>query len=508
MKLTRSLSVLALAVAAGLGFYAVLMVGGQEPPRRPADAATARTAPQRPAAAPRAVDDAASAVAADAPSVSSLATRKQGADWPDFLGPQRDSKSGETGIITDWSQGLRIVWQMELGESYGIGTVADGRYFQFDRLGDQARVRCLEAETGRSIWQFQYATDYEDMYGYNGGPRCSPIVDGDRVYVFGADGMLYCLGVEDGEPRWHVDTDKQFGVIQNFFGVGSNPVIDGDLLIVMIGGSPPENQQIPLGRLDQVVGNGSGIVAFDKYTGKIRYQITDELASYASLKLATIDGRRWCFAFARGGLVGFEPQSGQVDFHFPWRARTLESVNAMTPVVVGNEVLISETYGPGAALLRVQPGEAEVVWSDQQDRREKILQAHWATPVYHEGYVYGCSGRHTHNAELRCIEWKTGKVMWSVPGLTRTSLLYVDGHFICLGEDGMLRLIKANPHEYELVSSLELRSPDAPATRARPLLRYPCWAAPVLARGLLYVRGDDRLVCLELVPESARTGEG
>jgi hypothetical protein len=131
------------------------------------------------------------------------------------------------------------------------------------------------------------------------------------------------------------------------------------------------------------------------------------------------------------------------------------------------------------------------------------MQCHWSTPIHVDGYVYGCSGRHTQNAELRCVELATGKVMWSEPGLTRTSLLLVDGHFVCLGEDGVLRLLKVNPHKYEGVSSVELRpaGPDGkPDEGAEPLLQYPCWAAPVLAHGLLYIRGHDRLVCLELIP--------
>jgi outer membrane protein assembly factor BamB len=323
------------------------------------------------------------------------------------------------------------------------------------------------------------------------------------VYVFGAEGMLHCLSAIDGDMIWRVDTQQRFGVIQNFFGVGSNPVVEGDLLIVMVGGSPPESREVPVGQLDAVVPNGSGIVAFDKRTGEVRYAVADELASYASLQLATIDDRRWCFAFARGGLLGFEPASGKIDFQFPWRARIIESVNASMPVVVGNEVLISETYGPGSSLLRVASGRADVVWQDSANRREKALQTHWNTPVYHEGYVYASSGRHRHEAELRCVEWKTGKVMWSKPGLTRSSLMYVDGHFVCLGEDGILRLIKANPAQYEQVAALFLRETASrePAFRPLPLLREPCWAAPILSHGLLYVRGDDRVVCLELIAE-------
>jgi len=442
------------------------------------------------AAEPRLADN--PDVSADTSSAPVAST--SGGDWPTFLGPTGDGKSPETGILASWPEGgPRVVWQRRLSESYGIGSVSRGRYYQFDRFGPNARLTCMEARTGKEIWDFEYPTDYVDMYGYNGGPRCSPVVDEDRVYIFGVKGMLYCLQTSNGKPIWKVDTAEQFGVVQNFFGVGSTPVVEGSLLIVMVGGSPAESHELPRGYLDRVVGNGSGIVAFDKMTGKVVYSITDELASYASLKTATINGRRWCFAFARGGLIGFEPSTGKVDFHYPWRSKKLESVNASVPVVVGDEVLISETYGPGSSLLKVKPGGYDVVWRDELRSRDKAMQTHWNTPIYHEGYLYGCSGRHMNEGELRCVNWKTGEVQWSRRGLTRTSLTYVGGHFICLGELGHLLLVKANPMEFELVGEAMLRGEGG-----ENLLAYPCWAAPILSLGLLYVRGKDRLVCLDL----------
>jgi outer membrane protein assembly factor BamB len=425
------------------------------------------------------------------PGLPDIGTRKAGLDWPKFLGPTGDSISSEKGIITPWPEnGLRIVWHMKTGSGYGMPAISKGRLFLFDRHGDQARLTCMNAETAASLWKFEYPTHFKDPYGYSNGPRCCPVVDGERVYTIGAEGMLHCLQVADGKLLWKLDTVAAFDVVPNFFGVGSTPVVEGDLLIAQIGGSPkgsdPDN---PLA----LKGNGSGVVAFDKYTGKVRYRNTDELASYASPVLATIHGRRWCFVLARGGLVAFEPATGKVDFQFPWRAPDLESVNASNPVVVGDRVFISETYGPGTALLKVRPGGYEVLWSDAE-KRKKSMQCHWMTPIHHEGYLYGSSGRHTH-AELRCIELATGKVMWTRPRLTRCSLLLVDGHFVCLTEQGALLLFKANPQRFEPVSLIEVHEPG----QKEPLLDYPCWAAPLLSHGLLYLRGHERLVCLELI---------
>ena len=435
--------------------------------------------------------------------VPDLRTRRDGDDWPQFLGPTGDSKSREKGIRTDWpEEGPPLVWQKRVGEGYGMPAISRGRLFQFARVDGEMRLACMESETGKELWKFDYTSDYEDLYGYDNGPRCSPVVDGDRVYIFGVEGMLHCLNVTDGKPLWKIDTAEKFGVIQNFFGVGSTPVIEGDLLIVQVGGSPEESKSVPPGQLDRVQPNGTGVVAFDKYTGRVKYKLGDELASYAGPVLATIADRRWCFVFARGGLLAFNPQSGKLDFHYPWRASVLESANASNPVVVGDLVFISETYGPGSSLLRVKPGKYEVLWSDIDKRRDKSMQTHWNTPVHHQGYLYGSSGRHTENAELRSIELKTGKVMWSQPGLGRSSLLYVDGHFICLTEHGAVLLLRATPDKFDVVAQTILPSKDVPP---RPgggparLLNYPAWAAPILSHGLLYLRGADRLVCLELI---------
>jgi hypothetical protein len=234
------------------------------------------------------------------------------------------------------------------------------------------------------------------------------------------------------------------------------------------------------------------------------YQASDELASYSSPRLATINGRRWGLAFTRGGLLGFEPRLGEEDFFFPWRSRRLETVNAATPVIVEDTVLISESYGKGSALLRIQPSGYEVVWQDPPSRNQS-LQSHWSTPVYHDGYFYASSGQSTGQAELRCIEHLTGRVVWSQPGLGRSTVLYVDGYLLVLGEYGELRLLRATPERFDLVAKEDLSKRRVPKVGGgnRPLLEYPAWNAPSLANGRLYLLGKDTLVSLELIPGSA-----
>jgi outer membrane protein assembly factor BamB len=289
---------------------------------------------------------------------------------------------------------------------------------------------------------------------------------------------------------------RDFNVVKNFFGVGSTPLVWGDLLLVNVGGSPAGSPPDVYAASGNVRPDGSAIVAFDKRTGKMRWKTGDDLASYASPVAARIGGRDIVFMFARGGLLAIDPVKAQTLAHFPWRARILESVNASSPVVVGNEVFISETYQLGSALVRFTGSGFEEVWSDRNRRRDRAMALHWNTPIEHQGYLYGSSGYHAPEAELRCVEWKTGQVMWSQPDMGRSSLLLVEDTLVCLSEDGTLRLVRAIPQKYDELAKWELTSSDG-----APLLAYPAWAAPALAHGLLYVHGADRLVCLRLIAD-------
>jgi outer membrane protein assembly factor BamB len=504
----RTFWCLTVCVALGSGCDSARPAVGQ-PPQSTVGAAAGATSPDGSSVAIR---DQAVRPASPEETLPSLWTRQRGEDWPRFLGPAGNSKSAESGLVVPWPNGgPRVVWAKEVGTGYGIGSIAAGRYYQFDRHDlrrgrGQARLTCLNAETGEEIWRFEYPCEYEDMLGYNNGPRASPVIDGNRVYIYGVEGMLHCLAAQDGTLIWKVDTAAKFGVVQNFFGVGSTPAVFEDLLICMVGGSPPGSRGLyeSYGGVD---GNGTGIVAFDKWSGAVRYAITDELASYASPQLATIDGRSWCFMFCRGGLVGFEPRTGKVDFHYPWRSQLLESVNAATPVIVGNQVFISETYQIGSSLLAVKPGGYDLVWHDERKSRDKAFLAHWNTPIEVDGYLYGCSGRNPPDAELRCIDWKTGAVKWKEAVSCRASLMFVDGYFLALFENGELQLFRPNPQRFELVSRVSLRPQrfqDLALADQGPLPGDPYWAAPILSHGLMYARGDNRLVCLELIPEGTR----
>ena len=428
--------------------------------------------------------------------VGAQSASAQSHDWPGLLGPNRDGRSAETGLDFGWGEGgPSLVWEAAAGLGFSAPAIAGGRVFFFDRQGDEARLRSLDAATGEVLWRSTYPTNYEDYYGYSPGPRAPPLVDGDRVYTFGVEGRLRCLDARVGALRWEIDTAERFSVAQNFFGVGASPLVEGDLLIVPVGGSPKDSPKIHSG---QVRGNGAGLVAFDKLTGALRWSVTDELASYSSPVTASLHGRRFGFAFLRGGLVAFDPASGKVDFTFPWRSPKLESVNAATPVVVGDRVLLSESYGPGGVLLRVRPdGAPEVVWKDPPVARQQSLRLHFMTPIVHEGTIYASSGSGAGDAELRAVSLETGVVLWRQPGLGRATLLFADRHLIVLTEFGRLLVVRPNPKRYEVVAD---GTPSRPGAAGESLLGSPSWAPPALAQGRLYLRGKDRLAAFRLVP--------
>jgi outer membrane protein assembly factor BamB len=411
-----------------------------------------------------------------------------GADWPTFLGPARDGSSAEKGIVRPWpAAGLKKVWECELGVGFAAPVTSAGRLFHADRFDDNIRLTARDAATGKFLWKYEYPTEYEDRYGYDPGPRACPVVDGDRVYLYGPDGVLCCLNVATCKELWKVDTKAKFFFHQNFFGCAGVPLIDGDLLILPVGGSEKGPRPIDF---RQVKPNGTALVAFDKKTGEVKYAKGDELASYSSPVVAAIDGKRTGLYFARGGLLGFDPQTGKALFHYKWRAKVEESVNASNPVVIGDKVLLTECYGPGAALLDLKGGKPKEVWTDaDKDAIDRSLACHWNTPIHVNGYVYGSSGRHANEADIRCVELKTGDVKWQKRRTARCSLTPVDGHIISLSEAGDLALLKVNPEKYDEVSKYDLG------------LQYPCWAAPVISNGLLYVRGKDKLLALELIPK-------
>jgi outer membrane protein assembly factor BamB len=386
------------------------------------------------------------------------------ADWPQFLGPTRNAVSAETGLAKSWpAKGPPVVWERDVGEGFSAPVVADGTLILLHRLGGEEVVEALDAAAGTPRWKFAYPTRYSDPLGKGDGPRATPLVADGKVYTLGAEGALHCLGLKDGQKVWAKSLAREYQMRPSYFGVGTSPLLEGGLLLVNVGA------------------RGAGIVAFDKDTGKEAWKATDDEASYSSPVAATIDGVRHVFFFTRTGLVDLDPKDGRVRFSKRWRARIDASVNAAAPLVVGEDVFLSASYGTGAVLLHLTKGGAEEVW-----KGDGSLSCHYNTPVVHDGHLYGIDGRQEQGARLRCVELKTGRVKWQKERFGCASLILADGRLIALTEGGDLVLIEPTPEGYR------------EASRAAVLRAVPCRAEIALADGRLYGRDGRKLVCWDV----------
>ncbi|MBX3442811.1 MAG: PQQ-binding-like beta-propeller repeat protein [Planctomyces sp.] len=456
--------------------------------------------------------------AADDPLVRSS---EPGQDWPCFLGPHSNGVSDETGLLETWPEdGPPLIWAQKIGEGYGAPSVLGQRLVQHHYRNREEVVECFHAVTGESLWTHRYRSNFRDPYGYNNGPRCSPVLTPEHCYTFGAEGVLLCLRLADGEVVWRRDTQQDFTVPEGFFGVGSSPLLLGDRLIVMVGGQP--NSGVVAFRasdgatLWESVGQATwdGIETGWPSPKTLRWSDDEAVVSYSSPVAATIHGQEHVFCLMRHGLASLDPKDGRVRFRYWFRSRVHESVNAAAPVVVDDTVMISSEYRTGSARLRIRPdGDSfDVLW-----RNPRGLETHWSTAIEVGGAYYGFSGHYEPEGRLTCIDAATGDVHWESPGYDeslerfarvsqddvvdrrtgekelypvfgRGSLLLAEGKLIGLAErGGMLALMSPSTDGRKEISRCRV-----------PHIGYPAWAAPVLSRGRLYLRSQDWLVCLDL----------
>ena len=269
--------------------------------------------------------------------------------------------------------------------------MAGERLLLFHREGSREVVEALRVSDGERIWEFAYDTTYKDDFGFENGPRATPVIADGRVYTFGAAGVLHSLDLETGTKHWSVDTHSEFGVRKGFFGAASTPLVLGGKVIANIGGS-----------------DGAGIVAFDADSGAKVWTATDHDASYSSPVAAQIDGALHAIFFTREGLVALKPETGKVAYEQRWRSRSHASVNAATPVVLGDIVFLSSSYGTGAIAMRLRNGDLEELWSG-----EDVIDNHYSSCVRSGSTLFGFHGRQEYGQSFRAADLTTGEVLWS-----------------------------------------------------------------------------------------------
>lgn len=385
-------------------------------------------------------------------------------EWPQWRGMNRDGISKETGLLKNWpAEGPKVVWKVPVGDGYSAISVSGERLYTMEAKDKDEFVVCLDAATGKEIWRSR--TDANFINDQGNGPRGTPTVDGNVVYALGAQAGLSALDAKSGKKIWEKDLQKELGAKLPIWGVSSSPLVEGELLIVPVGGSEQ-----------------NAVVAFDKKSGNIIWKSQTDEPGYSSPIAIVLGGVRQIVAFSGTALLSLSPKDGKLLWKYPWKTDWF--VNAATPIFIPEDKLfISTGYDHGAALLRIRPAAGrttvEELWLS------KGMKNHFNSSVFQNGHLYGFD-----NATLKCIDAATGEEKWKKSGFGKGSLILADGNLIVLSERGQLLLVEATPVEYKEKGSAQV-------------LQGKCWTHPSLSGGKLYLRNQKELLCLDLTSTSS-----
>jgi outer membrane protein assembly factor BamB len=386
------------------------------------------------------------------------------ANWPQWQGPDRTRVSKETGLLKEWpAGGPRRIWTTDgLGAGYGSMSVAGDRVYLQGVRGSSSVVIALNRADGREVWSKALGPTETKQRGDRGpGPRGTPTVDGDRLYVLTENGDLACLGT-DGTVRWQRNILKDFGGPQLQWLISESPLVDGPSVVVTPGGP------------------GAGMVKLDKLTGKTVWTSKElsDVAGYSSIIAADVHGVRTYMTFTDAAGVGVRASDGKLMFRYTQAAN--RTANIATPVFADNKVFFTSSYGTGGGLLDLTAQNGEIGAREVYFTNE--MRNHHGGVVLVDGHLYGFS-----DAILTCLEFATGKVLWRDRSVGKGTVLYADGRFYIQSENNIVGLAEATPSGYRETGRFEI--PD----KGRP-----SWAHPVVSDGRLYVRNQDTVLVYDI----------
>jgi outer membrane protein assembly factor BamB len=394
----------------------------------------------------------------------SLAVAGAASDWPQWQGPDRTRLSKETGLLKEWpASGPRLIWTANgLGSGYGSMAVAGDRVFLQGARGRESVVIALNRADGKEVWAKGLGPIETRMRSERGaGPRGTPTVDGDRLYVLTENGDLACLKT-DGAVVWERNILRDFQGAQIPWLISESPLVDGPHVVVTPGGP------------------GAGIVKLDKMTGKTVWtskELSDN-AAYSSIIAADVQGVRTYLTFTATAGVGVRASDGKLMFRYPQAAN--RTANVATPIYSDNKVFFTSSYGTGGGLVQLAAQNGEVTAKEVYFTRD--MRNHHGGVVLVDGYIYGFN-----DTILTCLEFATGKMMWRDRSVGKGSVTFADGHLYIQSETNLVGLAEATPQAYREKGRFEI--PD------KGLLS---WAHPVVSDGRLYVRNQDTLLVYDI----------
>ncbi len=394
---------------------------------------------------------------------------------PQWRGASRQGIAPAGSFRTDWDKNPpKELWRVPIGGGFGSCSVVGGRLYVQDRQDDQDRVVCLDTASGKTLWSHAYDARPAGSDGnYANGPRATPTVAGNWVFIVGGDGQLLALEASGDKVsvKWRHDLLAEFDAPMPQWGVAGSPLVAGELVIVQPGGK-----------------NGA-VVAFDRNTGTVKWKAGANPPSYSSPVLASVGGQETLFAFMGDELLAVRLTDGKVTGRYPWA--TQFGANIATPLVVGEYVFISSSYGMGCALLRAEKSGDEVKLVKVYERRGRGgYQNHHATSVYKDRHLFGTDGLRG-DGGLKCIAFETGQEIpgWDGSELKQSSVILAGDHLLVQTARGDLCLVEANAKEFNLVCQL-----------SKVLSGKNNWATPTLVDGRIYLRDEGHVVCLDVRP--------
>jgi len=381
-------------------------------------------------------------------------------EWPQWRGPNRDGVSKETGLLKQWPEaGPPLVWKTSgAGRGYSSMSVSKGRLYTQGLRGEREFVVAFDLKSGKEVWATAYGAAFRNDRG--DGPRGTPTVDGDRVYVLGGNGDLAALDAGSGKVVWTMNVLEKFGGRNITWGLSESPLVVGEKLLVNAGGP------------------GAGIVALNKKDGALIWKSQSDRAGYSSGIPLTINGKTQVVFFTHSRGLGLDLETGALLWDYPKAAN--QTANAATPVARGNRVFITSDYGNGGGLVEIKADEKGVTASEVYFTRE--MRNHHSSSVLVGDHLYGYSG-----GILTAMSFDTGKVAWKDRSVGKGSLVYADGLIYLLSEDGVVGLAEATPEGYRERGRFRI-----------PQDSLPTWAHPVVAGGHLFIRDQDTIYAYDV----------